>query len=379
METGIHRLLSDLARQDFWSRRTGISDLTKRPEKEYVGCLEECIRNHEDADLRNTAMEIYTALRGRAYPSLRSLLKDEDHEVRLFAVNVLHQMRDEGSLPLLLESLRDPDLNVRTASAEALGGLGDEAAIPALRASLEDEPWVVMAAIHAIGEIGGEEGRALLSQCLGREGCAEMSITALKRAGNRDSIRHLTKCFEFDELAELALDAIVTISEREGVRPQPEYFLSLVPQLLRIFESQKGEMRRHAFTALCWSEDIRGLSCLIDAVRDDELQEQAIEGLILIGRKAVCSITDELKGTAGGHRAMLAKVLSMIGENMALLQFWEDEDPEVRVEVALAIRSLDMERARQALICMRKDPCEEVRQAAGGSPLENGIKGACSL
>jgi HEAT repeat protein len=357
-------LIHNLARQDWWSRQKVISELVAKPEREYIGYLEEGIRNHENADIRNTAMEVYRALGIRAFPSLESLLRSEDPEIRLFAVNVLHQIGENGALPLLLSSIRDPDVNVRTASAEALGMAGNDKALEALKAVLEDDPWVGMAAVSAMGEIGGEHALNLLYGCLKREGYAEIAITAIKKAGNRESIKYLTGCFENEDLRETALEAIIKIAEKEQVRPRPEYFISLVPLLIKMFESQNSEASLYAFTALCWSEDIRGLPYLIKAVRDEELQEYAIEGLLRIGRKAVCSIVDELKRSAGCHRVILAKVLSMIGENRALLQFWEDEDPEVRVEVALGLCSLDLARAVRALTSMLSDPSEEVRLAA---------------
>jgi len=57
----------------------------------------------------------------------------------------------------------------------------------------------------------------------------------------------------------------------------------------------------------------------------------------------------------------------MIGEHKALLQFADDDDVEVRTEAALALGSLNMERATRALEKMLSDPYEEVRQAASRS------------
>jgi HEAT repeat protein len=128
--------------------------------------------------------------------------------------------------------------------------------------------------------------------------------------------------------------------------------------------SSDEEMKKYAFMALSWSADITGLPFFLDGVRDEELQEYAIEGLLGIGRKAVCSIVDEMKRSSGVHRPMLARVLCMIGEPKALLQFAGDEDPEVRAEVALAIGSLGLERAVRTLHEMLSDECEEVRLAA---------------
>jgi len=363
MTTQLRNMLNNLASQDWWSRRETILRLIEHPENEYIGFLENAIRNHEDADVRNAAMEVYRALGTRALPSLSSLLRDEDAEIRLFAVNVLQQI-GSGALPLLLSSIRDPDVNVRIASAEALGSAGNTGALAALKTALDDEPWVGMAAVSAIGEIGGEGALEILYDCLAGDTYREIAIATLKRCGTSASVNYLTSCFVHENLTELTLRTIISIAEREKMRPHPEYFIGLVPQLIEMFGSCDRETKQLALTALCWSEDIRGLSCLVEAARDEALQEQAIEGLLKMGKRAVCSIVDELKDSEGNHRPILAKVLSMIADGKVLLQFWEDEDPEVRVEVALGLRPHEMERAAKALHMMLSDSCEEVRMAA---------------
>ncbi|MBI5640139.1 MAG: HEAT repeat domain-containing protein [Nitrospirae bacterium] len=367
MAREIHKLIQKLPEQDWWSRQRTISCLIGHPEKEYIAYLENGIRNHEHADIRNTAMEVYKALGSRALPSLAALLCDNDSEVRLFAANVLCAIEEREALPFLISSVHDRDVNVRAASAEALGRIGDRRAIPVLKEKLHDEEWVAIAAVNALGEIGGGEALELLYDCLCMEGCREMAVSAIEKAGDRDSIRHLVSCFDSPGLRAPALKAIVAIAEREQVRPRPEYLMSLESVLIGMLDSADPEMKRHAFMALCWSTDIMGLPHLIEAVKDDALQEYAIEGLLRIGRRAVCSIADEIKATSGNHRVILAKVLEMIGENKALLQFAEDGDPEVRAVVALALGSVDMERAVRTLRQMLSDPSEEVRLAAGRS------------
>jgi HEAT repeat protein len=355
--------LERLSRQDWWSRKKAIAELSAAPEERCLGYLEAGIRNHDNADVRNTAMEVYKELGARSFPSLARLVKDGDPEVRLFAVNILSEVADRRSLPILSGAIGDEDVNVRVAAAEAMGRIGDRSVLGSLSNVLGDEPWVAMAAIHAIGEIGGEEALDLLYGCLARREYPEIVIAAIEKSGNRHSIRHLASCFD-GPLAEPALKAIVEIAKNEEVRPQPEYFISLVPVLLGMIDSPDPMVKESAFTALCWSRDIMALPYFIEAVKDQQFQEYAIEGLLGIGRRAVCSIVDEMRDSAGRHRPVLAKVLSMIGEGKALLQFADDEDPEVRTEAALALGSLHLKRAAQTLSRMLSDPSDEVRTAA---------------
>lgn len=375
MNTEVKRLLRDLPKRDWWGRQKIIERLTAHNEKEYIDYLQQSIRDHDNADIRNTAMEVYKALGIRAFPSLASLLKEDDPEVRLFVVNIICQIGDGKGFQLLVSAMHDKDENVRCASAEGLGRTGDSRALAELKRAFSDEPWVAMAAIGSVGEIGGEEACSLLYACIEKGIYLDAVVLALEKAGNRHSIAYLTPFLSDQNLKEIVLRAIVRIAEREHVKPQPEYFISLTPLLIETIRSSDDEMRKHAFMALSWAGDVTGVPYLIDGLREEDLQEYAIEGILDIGRKAVCSIVDELKESSGGHRLILAKILTMMGEQKALLQFADDDDVEVRTEVALALGSLDMERAAKALEKMRSDPYEEVRQAAFRSLRRRGNNG----
>ncbi len=359
-----HRFLEGLRAPDPWTRQSAISKLISYPMQEYREFLEEGVRNHEDAAIRNGAMEVFRALGTRAIPSLALLAEDPDPEVRLFTSNILSEIKDNASAGILRRLTEDADVNVRAASAEALGKIRDSDSLPLLKKMLSDEAWVGMAAIMAIGDIGGEEALQILYKCLERDDLRQIAISAIGEAGDKEAIRRLTFCFEREDLRGEALKAMVKIAERERVRPHPEYLVGLIPVLIEMLDMPDTEWRGRAFLALCWAEDVAALPYIIEGIKDEEIQEYAIEGLLRIGRRAVCSIVDELKGSAGRHRVILAKVLGMIGEGKALLQFAEDEDPEVRAEVALSLGSLDLARAATTLSKMRSDPCEEVRLAA---------------
>lgn len=364
MTTEIHKLIKELPELDWWGRRKVIRDLVAHPEIEYTGFLEESIRDHADANIRNAAMEVYSALGPRALHSLAALLEDNDPEVRLFSVNMLCEIGDEKALPYLRSSIKDPDVNVRVATVEALGRIGSPGTLGLLQEALKDEPWVSLAAVNAIGEIGGEQALMILYDCLRQESRRKMAIAAIEKAGNKQSVQYLALCLANDDIREMVLKAIVKIAEREHFRPSPEYFISLAHTLKEMYFSADPDMRKQAFVALCWTEDIFAIPYFIEGLKDDELLEYAIEGLLHIGKKAVCSIVDDIKGSAGPHRRILANILRMLDENMALLQFAEDDDPEVRAEVALGLASVHLARASNALSKMLQDPYEEVRLAA---------------
>ncbi len=360
----IETLLKDLVSTEWWVRSRAINDLLRYPEDEYLPFLEKALRDHENANLRNASMECYTALSSRSLPSLRRLIVDEDPEVRLFATNLLGDIADSGAVPALMNALKDPDCNVRIASAEALGKVRDPGAVNVLREALEDEPWVAMSAIKALGEIGGDGALKALYPCLEKAESRGLAFDAIEKAGDEHAIRYLTPFVDRDEMRELALRAVVNIADKRGIRLMPEYFMNMTPLLMELQGSQDPEVKRAAFIALAWAGDPEGLPFLIDALNDEDLQEYAIKGVLGIGKKAVPEIIDALKNIERPQRIVLAKLLAMLDEHEALLQFSRDYDPEVRVEVVLALARINSAETVGILSRMLEDPDEEVRIAA---------------
>jgi HEAT repeat protein len=361
----IREVLNNLKAEDWWVRKNVIEDLLAYPEDLYLSDLEKWLRNDDNALLRNTAKEIYKSLGTKALKSLIPLLDDNDNDIRIFASNILGDIKDHGAIPALISALEDSNVNVRVAVAEALGKIGSEEAIEALTKGIEDIPWVAMACIEAIGEIGGSRSLSVLYKCLEKKEYHGITFSAIEKAGDQHFIRYLTPFVDRGgNLRELALKAIVNIADKTGVKPMPSYFMGLVPLLIELQKSPHTDLRRSAFIALSWSEDIKGFPYFIEALNDEELQEYAIKGLLSLGKRIVPGIIDALKNS-NINRVILAKILSMLGEGNALLRFADDDDPEVRVEVALAIGDLKTARAKEALLKLQQDDIEEVRAAAG--------------
>jgi HEAT repeat protein len=369
-----HEIWKLLPKKDWLERQEYINKLISYPADEYLPDLEQGIRNDDDADVRNAAMEVYRVLGVRSFSSLEGLLQDNNHEVRLFAVNILCSIADRGAFPLLVEAMNDSDVNVRIAAAEAFGKIRDERAIPLLENAIDDEPWVAMAAIDALGQIGGDDALKLLYRCLEMSGFQELAIAAIGKAGKQVSTKYLADCLHNVQLFEHALKAILEIAERENIRPDPEFFMHHIAMLLAMLQSDDPKTRKAAGMAVSCSRSMGAQQCLIELVKDEDLQEYAVAALLQAGKRAVCGIVDAMRNFAGPHRGLLAKTLSMLGEHDALLQFAEDGDPEVRMEAALALAHVALPRAVQTLESMLHDPEEEVSMAAKRS-LEMRSKG----
>lgn len=361
--------IQEIRNEDWSARQAAIENLLVQPDEEFLPGLETAIMDHEDAILRNAAMEAYRSAGLRALPSLLRLLGSSDNEVRIFAANILGDIGRKESVGDLIQALSDPDANVRTASAEALGKIGDERAVSPLEKMILDESgpesqWPALAAIDALAQIGGPEALRIFNRCLESKLHINMVFDGLERIAGRDAIKLIAQFIGNEELEELALKAIVNIARRNGERLRPEYFIGLVPKLIALYGSPKPEIRKSALIGLSWAEDARGTFCLIEALAEDDLQEYAISGLIKLSKKSVQAIIDSMKDVNRPERLTLARILLIMGEHEALMQFAADPDSAIRVEVALAAEKVSSKRVHRILSDLIKDPDKEVRAAA---------------
>jgi HEAT repeat protein len=113
----------------------------------------------DDAPLRNGAIEALQEMPEAVTPHLRTLLADEDSDVRIFAVNILGALRHAGAPEMLAEVVRaEPHVNVCAAAVDALAEIGGPevvGALEALRARFAGEAFMAFAIDTAIRRIQG--------------------------------------------------------------------------------------------------------------------------------------------------------------------------------------------------------------------------------
>ncbi|MFG6467007.1 HEAT repeat domain-containing protein [Roseateles sp. BYS87W] len=111
----------------------------------------------EDAGLRNGAIEALAAMPQVVAPCMDRLLLDPDADVRIFAVNLLGELRHANVPRWLQQVLRhEAHVNVVAASLEVLAEVGSTADLPALvsvRERFGSDAFIQFAADVAISRI----------------------------------------------------------------------------------------------------------------------------------------------------------------------------------------------------------------------------------
>lgn len=175
-------------------------------------------------------------------------LKDEDKEVRIWAVIALGEIGDAGATEPLIAALKDKDESVREGAATALGEIGDPRAVDYLSPiALKDESWNVQrTAIKALDKIGGSRA-------------VEPLIAVLKDAAPKHQFR--------DYRARLAILALGNIGDSRAVDP-------LVAAMRGHWDDVQPQLE--ARDALVKIKDLGATWSLIEALKDDDQYVRAL-------------------------------------------------------------------------------------------------------
>ena len=110
-----------------------VTTLIKIQSPTIAECLIHYLRS-EDVGLRNDVIVALQQMPDSVAPLMHELLRDNDVDVRIFALNILGGMRNADAREWILEVIaRDPHMNVCATALDALAEIGTPAMIPALQ------------------------------------------------------------------------------------------------------------------------------------------------------------------------------------------------------------------------------------------------------
>ena len=123
---------------------------------------------NKPVDIRCCALEAVAPL---SLPGVKMVISENYHgdndRLNLSSICAMGTSCDPSWLPILLDELTSSDGERRRVAAAALGELEEEDAVPRLSELIyDDDIDVQIAAIRALGEIGGAEARECLELCM---------------------------------------------------------------------------------------------------------------------------------------------------------------------------------------------------------------------
>ncbi|MDR3374198.1 MAG: HEAT repeat domain-containing protein [Ancalomicrobiaceae bacterium] len=141
--SGIAGLCRRLEIEQVTSVRTALlTSLIRLKSPDVVERLAEFLRS-ENVALRSAVIEALQVMPDVALPTLERLLGDADSDVRIFAVDVLNELRHPEVPALLVRVLlQDDNVNVCLAALDGLADLDDDVLFDPLRAFVKRFPAV---------------------------------------------------------------------------------------------------------------------------------------------------------------------------------------------------------------------------------------------
>jgi HEAT repeat protein len=216
----------------------------------------------EGSYLRNTGLIIIRQLGQVSVPLLYPLLRDKDHDIRKFAVDLLSEIQTDVDPSKIVPILDDENANVRAAAAKALGDLGYNEAIPHLTRRLIDEEWVCFYALQSLGELKAEEAIPAIASLFPStsEAVRFSAIETVGKLGSRAALpalmSYLTKASEDEKL--LVVKSIVQI----GVTPDMS---EISEHVIRLFETGDWEDKQVAMEGIAQLKCVGALRLLVEA------------------------------------------------------------------------------------------------------------------
>lgn len=373
-------LLQVVGDESYRIREEALKGICAFPPEVIFPRLESFLRNHDDAQVRNAALEAFPRYGEKATSYLLELLRDFDDDVRIFSATMLGEIRDPLAVEGLAAALKDPQENVRHAAAESLGKIRDRRGVAPLIECLQEDFWTQYPAVVALGEIGDPIAIEPLITLLEDEMLRQAVIRSLGKIGDPSAIPVLAGLLtkpdpetRDDTIAALVrIQQQITSEPASGVEFLPRIAPSLqdedvVTHLLDSLASAELEIRKNAVVALGWLRENRAIEKLIELLEDFELEEYVVGSLVSIGEAALPHVIKALAHPEPRVRAALIRCLDWIGIPdglQACRPFLTDAHEEVRYQAVTALGGIiEHPEIEDALLALLENPDPEFRAA----------------
>lgn len=391
----VEELLLYIADNEMGYKPEALDRLLSMGLEENYPVFERAVRNDDNADLRNAAMEVLVSFGVESTPKLIKLLEDENEEVRNFSGVMLGDIGRREAVGALIRALGDPDMNVRHSVAEALGKIGDRAATPPLVNSLKSDFWLQYAAINALGNIGDHQAAPHLLEILENELWSGPVVDALGKIGDPRSLQPLANILPQldDTLCAAVTKALVSIYQgfNESLRFKNslvEYNKGELKDIIScdgirkirklLVNSNEKETIEAAIILLGWREEAEAIDDFFCHLTDDSLMKTIESAILSIGTTAIPKLQAALSHENDNVKIVALHSLRWLGEipeQGKLEGLLSHADKTVRLETVESLNGVHSDRILPRLFDIFVHGEEELSLKAAevlaGYPFEN--------
>ncbi len=264
--------------------------------------IERMLRSH-DPFIRNGGVEILKKQDDNALECLARLSRDNDKDVRKFAIDALVGNSTEEARKILRERLSDQDINIVSTAIEYLGNLKDEKSVDSIEILLldSDTPLLKCTALEALAKIGVSHRYDQVVEQLGASDDPLLRYSLLKFMGNSAPAKTVFAYVEkvIDQGGELYAKEIVDAVEAVSRRfPDTVINSGLQTYLNQLMENTASSSTRYELGRMLSRVDNRNI---VDSARmelDNEDMMIVLSAVEILGKHGNTDDLDKLEELA---------------------------------------------------------------------------------
>jgi HEAT repeat protein len=314
-------------------------------EPDTVPALIELTRDPDSEVRMYAALGLGDLKDNRAVEALRALLRDSDANVAYHAIEAVAKLKAAEAVDELAAIAEQDDFFLAFSALEALAAIGESRVAPRLMPLLHNEP-LQAAAIAALAELGDESLVVSFVSLLEKPGLVPAAASALARLHDRYEQRYGQG--EFIE---------------RHIRKHTS--AAAAQKMLSTLNSVSGETLRSIVRVLGWVESSNIASELTFLLASSEIRREVIETLVRHGREVTGALSDQIQSENGDIRQAAVTALARIGDpNTVPVLVRALSDPELTAQAAEALSKIGDARAYEPLLQLLGHDRAAVRQAA---------------
>lgn len=370
-------LLRAIQDQSWRIRKTAVDVLVGYyPLESYINGIVTLLYIDDNAGARNSAIEVLIRIGKKATAYLLEAFKTPNADVRKFIIDIIGQVKDKRSLPLLVAALKDEDENVKASAVEYLGDMEEPSVVDMLVEILRGgDLWTAYPAVEALGRIGNPRAVPALIEAIGKRTLREPALRALGRLADGSVLDHVVPFVEdrsraVQHEALCALESLYHRGVAEGLISDAlrEYFGERATDvLIEHSRSSRVDVKGSAILLLGLLKDERSLGQLLEMSEDEDFADDVKRALLFIGREK----PEALLSLFTQDNSIFLRFMCNVAMEVASPLFFDvmgglvqHEDGHIRALAAIGLSNIGDIRAVDLIKPLLADSYPDVQEAA---------------